>query len=193
MSSAREPAIQVGSRVGTPVDARLVERAGAGEAAAFEALIAPRLDGLFRAAWAIVGDEADARDATQDACVSAWRHLPRLRDVDSFDAWLARVLVNSCRMLLRRRRRVREIRMPEGFDTEGSRADRADRFADVEAVARAFDALDVDARSLLVLHHLRHEPIARIGAALGIPEGTVKWRLHAARRALERALQGESR
>ena len=49
----------------------LIERARAGDSDAFEALIAPRIDTLFRTARAIVGNEADARDATQDACVSA--------------------------------------------------------------------------------------------------------------------------
>ncbi len=174
-------------------DVELVELARSGDQASFEALIGPRLDGLFRTAWAILGHEADARDATQEACVSAWRFLPRLRDPDSFDAWLGRVLVNSCRMALRRRRRVREIAMPVDFDPEGRPIDRADQFDEVDAVARAFDRLDVDARTLLVLHHVRHEPLARIAASLGIPVGTVKWRLHAARGALQQALEGDER
>jgi RNA polymerase sigma-70 factor (ECF subfamily) len=193
MSDARESVIHLGTRIASMTERQLVELAGDGDATAFEALIGPRLDGLFRTAWAIVGDESDARDATQEASVSAWRHLPRLRDPDSFDAWLGRILVNSCRMLLRRRRRVREISIPVGFDAEAPGADAADRFDDIEAVSRAFDALDADARALLVLHHLRHEPVVRIGSVLGIPVGTVKWRLHAARHALERALQGELR
>jgi RNA polymerase sigma-70 factor (ECF subfamily) len=169
----------------------LIERARRGDAAAFEALLEPRLDGLLRTAWGIVGNEADARDATQEACVSAWRHLPELRDLDHFDAWLGRVLLNSCRMLLRKRRRVREIAIPRGFDLEGPVAARPDVAADDGQLVRAFDRLDADARALLVLHHLQHEPIARIAATLGIPVGTVKWRLYAARRALERALEGE--
>ncbi|MFL5726151.1 MAG: RNA polymerase sigma factor [Chloroflexota bacterium] len=173
---------------GEPV---LIERARAGDHDAFEALIAPRIDTLFRTARAIVGNEADARDATQDACVSAWKHLPRLRDLDKFDAWLGRVLVNSCRMQLRRQRRVREIAIPADFDSAGPRETGPESVDGIDAVVRAFDRLDADARALLVLHHLRHEPLAGIASNLGIPVGTVKWRLHAARRALERALEGE--
>src|SRR5262245_10392212 len=171
----------------------LIERARAGDAVAFQALVEPRLDSLYRTAWAIVGNEADARDATQDACVSAWRYLPRLRDLDAFDAWLGRVLINSCRMQLRRKRRVREVSIPDGFDAPAPASSGPDAFDDAETVARAFDRLDPDARALLVLHHFRHEPLARIATSLGIPVGTVKWRLHAARRALERALEGEGR
>ena len=56
-------------------------------------------------------------------------------------------------------------------------------------------ALDPDKRALLVLHYLQHESVATIAATMHIPGGTVKWRLHAARGALERALraQGEGR
>ena len=171
----------------------LIDRARAGDAAAFEALIAPRVDPLFRSAWAIVGNEADARDATQEACISAWRHLPRLRDADRFDAWLGRVLVNSCRMLLRKRGRVREIAIAGDHELRASGLGDPTSVAGVDAVARAFDRLTPDARALLVLHHLRHEPVARIAETLGIPVGTVKWRLHAARADLERALEGEWR
>lgn len=174
------------------LDGALIERARRGDLDAFETLIGGRIDPLFRTAWAIVGNEADARDAAQEACVSAWRHLPRLRDVAAFDAWLGRILINSCRMLLRRRRRIREIAIPADFDAAGT-AGAPEAYDEVDAVARAFDRLDIDARSLLVLHHLKHEPLARIAASLGIPVGTVKWRLHAARAALQRALEGERR
>ena len=169
----------------------LIDAARSGDVRAFELLLAPRIDTLFRTAWAITGSEADARDATQDACLAAWRHLPRLRDVDRFDAWLGRVLLNSCRMLLRRRGRIREIAIADGFDRPATETAGTAAVDEADAVARAFDRLDVDARAILVLHHLRHEPVARIAEDLGIPVGTVKWRLHAARKQLERALRGE--
>jgi RNA polymerase sigma-70 factor (ECF subfamily) len=53
--------------------------------------------------------------------------------------------------------------------------------------------LDVDKRAILVLHHVEDRPIKEIAAVLGIPNGTVKWRLHAARAALQRAFEEESR
>ena len=181
------------SAAATVAEQSLIDRAATGDTAAFEALLAPRLDPLFRSAWAILGNEADARDATQEACISAWRNLPTLRDADRFDAWLGRVLVNSCRMLLRKRGRVREIAIGDDQELQESALGDPTSIANVDAVARAFDRLGADARALLVLHHLRHEPVARIAEALGIPVGTVKWRLHAARAELERALEGEWR
>ena len=69
-------------------------------------LVRSRIDRLHRTACAILGNEADAHyDATQDAFLSAWQQLPRLRDVEAFDAWLTRIIVNACRMRLRAGRR----------------------------------------------------------------------------------------
>lgn len=156
---------------------------------------------------AILRSEEDALDAVQEAFVSAWRELPRLRDPDQFDAWLGRILVNRCRTMLRHRKvvRVREIALErddhrpdsEGQDgaivrehgVEGGQA----QFADVDAIRRAFERLDADARALIVMHHLDARPIAEIAALIGIPDGTVKWRLHAARKALEGHLERERR
>src|SRR5512143_460443 len=104
-----EPVMAGAATASRSTEGDLVELARRGDTAAFEALLHGRLDGLFRRAWAILGNEADARDATQEACLSAWRQLPRLRDAAAFDAWLARVLFNACRMQLRRRARVREV------------------------------------------------------------------------------------
>ena len=58
-------------------------------------------------------------------------------------------------------------------------------------VERAFERRTSDQRAILVLHHLHHQPVGAIAAALGIPEGTVKWRLHAARTALSAAMEAD--
>ena len=60
-----------------------------------------------------------------------------------------------------------------------------------DALGRAINRLTIDQRSILALHHLEERPVAKIAAVLGIPVGTAKWRLHAARQALERALEAE--
>jgi RNA polymerase sigma-70 factor (ECF subfamily) len=170
-------------------DGHLVERAGRGDQGAFAQLVESRLDRAFRTACAILGNEADARDATQEAFVSAWVNLPRLREIAKFDAWLNRVLINRCRDVLRRRHRVREIEL-DGLDLPGV----SQTGASVEAAAlnAAFDRLSLAHRQLLVLHHLHGEPVAEIARQLGVPVGTAKWRLHAARDALKRALEIEA-
>jgi RNA polymerase sigma-70 factor (ECF subfamily) len=177
----------------------LLERAASGDATAFDALIRPRLDRLYRIALAITRNEADARDAVQEACVSAWRQLPRLRQRDRFDSWLAQILVNACRARLRQHRRasVREVRVddPEGWTTEPafSTGGHGEQVAEVEAIQRAFARLDPDTRALLVLHYQEEQPLAQIAKTLGAPVGTIKWRLSNARKALDRALKVERR
>ncbi len=175
--------------------ADLVRGAARGDALAFERLVATRADGAFRTARAMLGDESDARDATQDAFVSAWRELPRLRDPESFDAWLRRILINACRAQMRVRKRVREIALDATVEPAAPGPGLPEQLGATDLLARAFDRLDGDKRALLVLHHLDHAPVAQIATSLGIPTGTVKWRLHDAREALQRALvaEGEDR
>jgi len=177
----------------------LVERAQAGDRAAFERLVERRLDRAYRTARAILGNEADARDATQEAFLDAWRQRARLRDPARFDAWLGRILVNSCRETLRgrRRRAVREIAagdLLDPLDAVPARDPAPDeRTASLDTLERAFERLPAPERAILVLHHLEHQPLAEIAATLDVPVGTVKSRLHAARHSLERALEAELR
>ncbi len=184
---------------GQDLQTALVIRAAGGDDDAFEELITPRLERLFRIARAIVRDESLARDVVQDACVHAWRELASLRDAGRFDAWFTQILVNGCRSQLRRtkRRAVREIAFddpdPRGRSPQIRSEERllGDRVVDAEAVRRAFVRLDPDKRIVLVLHYVDDRPVAEIATALGVPGGTVKWRLSRAREALERALEAE--
>jgi RNA polymerase sigma-70 factor (ECF subfamily) len=175
----------------------LVERARSGDRTAFDNLVRSRVEAVYRTSLAILGDQADAADATQETFVSAWSHRDALRDPEACDAWLGRINLNACRQQLRRRgrTRVREIQLLDGEDerepvsTERALGDQAD--ADV--FDRAFSRLSIDDRAVLVLHHLQERPVAEIAAVLGAPAGTIKSRLHRARAALESALAKESR
>lgn len=178
-----------------PRDDGLIARARKGDHEAFASLIVPRADRLLRTANAILGDESLARDAVQNALVSAWIHLPRLRDPDKFDAWINRVLRNECNQALRtRRRRVREIDMTAA-DGSGSGAavtpDPSSSSLETAAVKAAFRRLSVDERTILLMHHLHGMPLGEVARVLGVPIGTAKSRLWTARRALERALEAE--
>jgi RNA polymerase sigma-70 factor (ECF subfamily) len=166
-----------------------ISAAAGGDDVAFEGIMARRLARTFRIALAILGSEADARDATQDAWLQAWRQLPTLRDADRFDAWLDRIVLNACRMILRRKR-VREIPMPSDFDRPGN-AYGTDALGEREALERAFERLTVEHRTIIVLHHLEERSVAEIAGVLRVPIGTVKSRLHAARSQLERMLEAE--
>jgi RNA polymerase sigma factor (sigma-70 family) len=176
------------------LDPALIRRAQTGDVDAFTALVAGRLESMQRTAMAILGHEADARDAVADALGSIWRELPRLRDPLAFDAWTTRILVHACRRRLRGRgrARVREVALDDVAPGAVPRSShQADDIGDRIALERAFDRLDADVRTILVLHHLDGRGLAEIAAVFGIPVGTAKSRLFAARRALERALERE--
>ena len=186
----------------TSADDALVRRARTGDAAAFAVLVDTRIDRCYRLAWSILSNDADAADATQDALVSAWRQLPRLRDPASFDGWLNRIVINAALTARRHRGRLREVSVrpaypddetpqPEPPQDPGAR-NAMDEFVENDAIARAFDRLRPQDRLILVLHHVEERPVAEIARSLGIPVGTAKWRLHAARRALERAMEAEA-
>ncbi|HEX8026057.1 MAG TPA: sigma-70 family RNA polymerase sigma factor [Candidatus Limnocylindrales bacterium] len=189
--------------VEVPAEEALVRRARLGDIAAFDLIVLGRLDRCYRLAWSILLNDADAADAIQDALLSAWRQLPRLRDPSAFDGWLNRIVANSARMARRGRGRVREIPVGSlGLDDDETvtevRRDQPstggspDRLADRDSIGRAFDRLRADERAILALHYVDERPVAEIARSLGIPTGTAKWRLYAARRALERALEAEA-
>jgi RNA polymerase sigma-70 factor (ECF subfamily) len=167
------------------MDGALIERARKGDADAFDEIARQRIDSVYRTALGILGNAADARDATQEALISTWRALPRLRDASRFEGWLHRITVNAAKMVARKRRGIREIQLAADADLE------ADVVGGVSAARFdvAFERLSIDHRVLLLDHHLEGRSLAEIAVALDVPEGTVKSRLFAARRALDRALE----
>jgi len=171
----------------------LVERAQAGDRDAFEVLVRQKVDAVYRTAYAILGNAADAQDATQETFIAAWRGLPRLREPERFAAWLSKIATNACRMSLRHRRSVREIPMEvdDARSAVRSYGPPDGSVADAYAFDRAFERLSIDQRALLVAHHLNGRPLADIALELEVPLGTVKSRLHTARAALERSLAHE--
>jgi RNA polymerase sigma-70 factor, ECF subfamily len=174
------------------LDRAQVEQARRGDVLAFEAIVRSRIDAVYRLSLAILGDEADARDATQETFVAAWRRIASLRDPDRFDAWLQRIAVNAARMTLRgrRRRRVREI--SSDLLTAAVHEASGPKAPDAERLGAAMERLSPDQRAILALHHLEGQGLDEIAEALGIPVGTTKSRLFTARRALEKALAAEA-
>jgi RNA polymerase sigma-70 factor, ECF subfamily len=177
--------------IGPAIDRSVIDRARNGDLDAFESIVRARMDAVYRLTSAILGDEADARDAAQEAFVAAWRELPRLREPDKFEAWLQRVAVNASRMTLRARgrRRVREIPSSQ-VAALASRA-AIDNRPDAALLDSAMRELPIEQRAILVLHHLEGRPLVEIAGLLEIPVGTAKSRLFHARRALETALRAE--
>ena len=162
---------------------RLVERAREGDESAFAELIDLDGDRCYAIAYRILRDTERARDAVQQAFLVCWRDLPRLRDLERFEPWLYRILVNACYEEARRYRRwsghVRELPVdgPVSRDATISVEDR-------DVLQRAFLRLSPEHRAVFVLHHYVGLPLTAISEVVGVPLGTVKSRLHHATRNL---------
>lgn len=170
-----------------------IARAQAGDVEAFAALVDRHAPTLHRLASAIVGAD-DAEDATQEALLSAWRELPKLRDVERFEPWLRRILVNRCRKFLRgRSRRISPVSFDPARGHEpidpGQLVDA--RIAEQSALDAVFEQLSPDQRVLLALHYTMDLSIRESAEALGIRNGTAKSRLNKALAALRAALDPE--
>jgi RNA polymerase sigma-70 factor (ECF subfamily) len=169
----------------------LVERARRGDREAFGRLASGEVDRLHAIARLVLRDPDLAEDAVQEALVRCWRQLPKLRDVERFDAWLYRILMHAIADEFARRRRfeatIQAVQM-EPSTPDGTR-DRADR----DELEQGFRHLSVEHRSIIVLHHYVGLPLPAAAAALGIPGGTAKSRYHHAMSALRAALEAEER
>jgi RNA polymerase sigma-70 factor, ECF subfamily len=171
--------------------AALVERARNGDREAFSQLAAGEVDRLFVIARLIMRDADHADDAVQEALIRCWRHLPNLRDLDSFDGWLYRILFHTVADEARRHQRlVRNIRV---IDVESSIDDSFQLIADREQLERGFNHLAIEQRAVIVLRHFVGLPLVEVATALGIPIGTAKSRYHYAMSALRAALEADAR
>jgi RNA polymerase sigma-70 factor, ECF subfamily len=170
----------------------LVVRARKGDHDAFAELAGAAISRLDGAAWLMLRDVEQAKDAVQNALVRAWRDLPTLRDPDRFDAWLHRLLVNACIDEARRLRRHRvdvdltSLSVPSIVDDVSAVEDR-------DRLERGFLRLDPELRAVIVLHHYLDLPMPAVAMTLGIPLGTAKSRLHRALNEMRAALDADSR
>lgn len=167
--------------------AELVRAAVDGDRGAFAELVEPELAKALGAARLISRSSADAPDAVQEALLSAWRGIDQLRDPEAFSGWFRRHVVRAA-IRLSKRPHVVEL------DLAGALApDELERTVERRLLGRAFGRLSDQDRVLLTLHHFWGLKIADTADHLGIPEGTVKSRVHHAMARLRAAYDAEDR
>ena len=165
----------------------LVERAQRGDHKAFDALATAAYHRLYAIARRILRDGYAAEDAVQETLVGAWRNIGSLRDPERFEAWLHRLLIRACGDEVRRSRRRPIALSPLTFDRPTPTDDVA-TLVDQDEIERAFLALTVEHRAVLVLTHYVGMPATEVAEILKIPPGTVYSRLHYGARAMRDAL-----
>lgn len=183
-------------------EAALLARLRAGEDAAYDELV--RLHGgrLLAVARRFLRSEEDARDALQDAFLSAFRSIERFEGNARLSTWLHRIVVNASLMKLRTRRRKPEQPIDEllpGFLEDGHmqapaspwravELDGAERSQLRELLLRSIDELPEGYRNVLMLRDIEELDTEETAEIMGMTPGAVKTRLHRARQALRSLL-----
>jgi len=174
-------------------DEELVLLARQGDPDAFDQLVARHQSAVYRAALAALRVREDAEEVTQDAFIRAWRALDRFRGESSFRTWMLRIAWN--RAISKRRSLASWLRRATPMDDVAEPAAAGEGqhewMQSVELQAHATDAIQAltpklrDALLLAQSGEYQYDEIARM---LGIPLGTVKWRISEARRKVRETL-----
>lgn len=179
-------------------DEQILERALTGDAEAFGEIVQRWERRIFALAYGMLGREEDARDATQETFLAAFRSLRGFRGEAKVSSWLHRIAVNQC---ITRQRRAK-VRNEAALDDEEEKnagsfaaashyspARLAESHEHVEAVRRAVNALPLELRQVILMKEFEELTFREIADALGLPLSTVKSRLYTAMKQLQMRLQ----
>jgi len=180
-------------------DEQLVERALAGDGDAFGEVVRRWERKIYALAYGITGSVEEARDATQETFINAYRNLPRFRGEAQVSSWLHRIAVNQC-ITRQRRARVRaETALDEEVEAgreqfistgrEASPAHASESKQRAEAVRRAVASLPHELREVVLMKEFEELTFQEIADALQIPLSTVKSRLYTALKQLRLKLE----
>jgi RNA polymerase sigma-70 factor, ECF subfamily len=170
-------------------DEWLVLRCQSGEAAALSELLSRWHERLLDHARRLMRHDADAADAVQEALIGIARSIHGLDDPALFGPWACRIVAHKCADVIKRHRKGRRV-----ADEARSRAAADDEAKpgpehDLARVRLAIEQLPLESQAILVMRYAREMDTRHIAGALGIPEGTVKSRLHHARIELKTVLE----
>ncbi len=177
------------------MDKLLLHRAQGGDPGAFEQLIGPLEQLVWRVCWHYTGNREAAEDCSQEAMIRIWRSIGSYRGDCALESWVYRIAANCCMDWLRKKKRDRSVSVEpmreQGFDP-------ADPSPDTEAQAVAADErerlreairqLPEEQREALILTQLEKMPYEEAAGMLGVSEGTVKSRVNRARTRLKEML-----
>jgi RNA polymerase sigma-70 factor (ECF subfamily) len=177
----------------------LIERAKAGDQGALEALFTNLSPALYQTALRLVGTPEEAEDVLQEGMLSAYRNLRRFEGRSQFSTWLTRIVINAALMRLRSRRARPAVSLDERL-AEDDDMTFADQFPDTapspeqvvawreleDVLRRNLATLSPVLRSAFILREMEGFTTEEAAEELGISEGTLKARLHRAKKQLAR-------
>ncbi len=164
----------------------LIQQALQGDMEAWGEIVRRYKEAVFGVALGIMGNAADAEDVAQDAFIRAYENLRRYDLTRKFSTWIFTIAANICKNKLRRERFFAPLK--DVSRLAGAGGDPATQVAREQRqmlVQQALAALDEKYRAPLVLYYYADLEYQEIAQALGLPEGTVKTRIHRAKLALK--------
>ncbi|MEZ5277014.1 MAG: sigma-70 family RNA polymerase sigma factor [Opitutaceae bacterium] len=177
----------------------LIEAARNGDESAFGELVRSHYERVYRHLWAFVRHDHDARDLSQETWIKAWDGIQSFRGDAPFGAWVTRIATRTALDFLRKRKRMREVALPDQDAArcpvvrEGPRHETPDRAAQSSEIQDRFQAalskLPIKQRAVLALREIEGLSYAEIAHALGCRKGTVMSRLFNARKAIQSKLK----
>ena len=179
-------------------DEIIVERAVTGDAEAFGEIVRRWERRIFALTYGMLGREEDARDATQETFLAAFRNLRGFRGEAKVSSWLHRIAVNQCISRQRRSKVRSESALDDAEETNArsfatplsySPARVVEGRQETVAVRRAINSLPIELRQVVVMKEFEELTFREISEALDLPLSTVKSRLYTALKQLQMRLQ----
>ena len=175
-----------------------LRRAQKGDTAAFEALVTPHEQMLWRVCWHYTHHQEDAADCLQEAMLKAWRAIRTYRGECSLSTWLYRIAATVCLDFLRKQKRLPVTESADALAEDEGFTPVDDSPAPDEAVIRqesadniraAIDALPAEMRTVIILYALQGLPYEEIAQVTNTAVGTVKSRISRARQKIAQYLR----
>lgn len=160
-----------------------VEKAKKGDKENFLALINENRLSIYKVARGILNNQYDIEDAIQNTIIKAYEKISTLENNDLFKTWIIRILINECKDILRKNKRIISL------DEEINQSIYTDVYENID-LTRAINSLCEDLRIVTVLFYFEDMSTKDIGKILDIPDGTVRSRLSRSRQQLREIIEG---
>jgi RNA polymerase sigma-70 factor, ECF subfamily len=184
-------------------ESSLLDRLRSGDPEAFEYLVRTYSARLLATASRILGADRDAQDAVQDGMISAWKSIASFEGSSGLYTWLHRIVVNACLARLRTAPAQKEVSisddertvnlafegLPMAWSEPGPSVEK--RLAMRRSLQKALDLIPEEFRAVLILRDVEELSSRDVAQQLGVPDATVRQRLHRARSAMAELLRPE--
>ena len=174
-------------------DSYLVERCLEGDRSAFATIVDRYKSQIYSVTYSMTHNHADADDLSQDTFVKAYENLRKFKLGTNLRSWLCRIAVNSCIDHIRHRKRLSENALDDQAELLPDRnpgpQDNLESSELMENITAAVDSLPRDQRTVVVLREMQGFGMKEIAKIMKCSESTVRWRLHYARKKMQKKLQ----